>query len=266
MVENSIILTSTFHDPELSLKKLLATALPLLNSLFKKIIVVLTPFMDQKSITFLESKGFIVIKCLTDSRVETYKLAYKTALEHIDNEKLEKIMYIDFDRLIHWINHYPEELQEIMTETDVDYLQIGRTSRAFETHPNTQKDTEIIVNEFGSKIFDFKRTRDIISVCHIITKKLAINILNLKNKTVLGFYCSWPILLWNWADSKKYLEVEGLEWETPDRFKKEIEKMEYEKWIMEFQNSSEWRNRVNLLHQCLIELLDLINIKFKKKS
>lgn len=265
MVKISIILISTFHDPSLKLKEPLISALPLLKTLFKQVIIVLTPSMDQESVSFLEGRGFIVSRCSSDSRVETYKLAYKKGLEHIENEKIERIMYIDFDRLVHWINYYPDELQKLLSEIEVDYLHIGRTLRAFDSHPNTQKETEIIVNEFGSSILEFNKTLDIISVCYIMTKELVVKILSLKNNTDYGFYSTWPIFLWNWATSKKYIEVEGLEWETPDRFKEEIEKISYQKWLNQFQDPLEWRNRVNLLHHCLIELLDLINTKYRKK-
>ncbi len=265
MVKNSIILTSTYHDPELKLKDQLISAIPLLKTLFKYVIIILTPSMDRNSISFLKEKGFIVKRCSIDSRVETYKLAYKKALEHVENKKIERIMYIDFDRLVHWINYHPDELQELLSDIKVDYLHIGRTSRAFDSHPNTQKETEIIVNEFGSLILEFDATLDIISVCHIMTIELATKILSVRNNTDYGFYSTWPILFWKWAASKKYIEVEGLEWETPDRFKEEIEKFSYEKWLIRFQNSSEWRNRVNLLHQCLTELLDIINLNYTKK-
>jgi len=264
MIQTPIILTSTFHDPGLKLKESLLSALSLLKELFKQVIIILTPSMNQKSIKFLKNKGFIVIRCLYDSRVETYKLAYKKALEHIEDEMSERIMYIDFDRLIHWINQYPDELKKLLYEIEVEYLHIGRTPRAFDTHPDTQKATEMIVNEFGSSIIEFNKTIDIISVCHIMTKELVMKISSLKNKTEYGFYSTWPIYLWNWAASKKYIEAEGLEWETPDRFKEEIGKMGYKNWLIQFQDPSEWRNRVNLLHECIIELLDLINIKFRK--
>ena len=264
MVKNSIILTSTYHDPGLNLEKLIISAIPLLKSLFKKVIIVLTPSMDHDSIIFLEGKGFIVDRCSSYNRVETYKLAYKKALKYVKEEKTDRIMYVDFDRLIHWINYYPDELQKLLSDVEVNYLHIGRTSRAFDSHPNTQKETEIIVNEFGSSILEFDKTLDIISVCHIMTKKLAKKILSIRNNTDYGFYGTWPIFLWNWAESKKYIEVEGLEWETPDRFKEEIEKISYEKWLIRFQNPIEWQNRVKLLHQCLIELLYLINKKYTK--
>ncbi|MFX1276096.1 MAG: hypothetical protein ACFFBP_04250 [Promethearchaeota archaeon] len=261
MSSNPIILTSTYHDPEFRLKQELKSALPKIKLLFKKRIVCLTPAMNEESTAFLKEEGFIVRTCQTDRRIDTYKLAYQTAIENIKNSVMERIMYVDFDRLIHWINLYPDELQKTINNIDIDNLHVGRTSRAFNTHPATQKETEIIVNEFGSKILGFNETKDIISVCHVITKELAEKILSLRNKTNSGFYCTWPILVWSWADSNKYIEVEGLEWETPDRYKNDIVNKGYKKWLENYLNPSEWRIRVDLLHDCLLELLNLTNIK-----
>ena len=103
-------------------------------------------------------------------------------------------------------------------------------------------------------------------MCHIITKELAVKILRMQNKTDSGFYCTWPILLWSWADSKRYMEVEGLEWETPDRYRKYIDNNGYEKWLNDFINPSEWRVRIGILHDCLIELLNLISLRLNRSD
>ncbi len=260
MTSNPIILTSTFHDPEFSLKNLYIKAEPILKTIFKKRIIVLTPFMNDEIVSFLKSESFIVVKCLTNSRVDTYRLAYKTALDHVEDDRSEKIMYIDFDRLIHWVNNYPNELRKVITMSDVDHLHVGRTSRAFNTHPITQKNTEIIINEIGSKLVTPERIIDILSVCCVITKKLALNLLKVKNVTTDGFYCTWPIMLWKWADKSNYIEVDGLEWETPDRFQKKIELNGHDEWLKSFLNSNEWKNRVDLMHQCLHELFTISSI------
>ena len=76
--------------------------------------------------------------------------------------------------------------------------------------------------------------------------------------TELGFYASWPVILWKNAKNKKYIEVEGQEWETPDRFQKEINKQGYNNWLSQFQTIKEWKLRVRLLEDCVLELAKFI--------
>jgi hypothetical protein len=261
---NNCILATTLHDPKLILMKLMEPVLPIIKNLFLNRIVCCTPSTGEEVRNLLQAEGFKVIVGSRTSQVSNYKLTIQTALDYVKNSKTKKIFYIDFDRLIHWINSFPEELASIVTNPiEVDYLHLGRTSRAFETHPPTQKETEGIINEIGSKILGFSDVKDIISVCFLISKELGEYIIRLKNETITGFYSSWPIIFWSLAESKKYLEVEGLEWETPDQFKEEINELGYENWLIKFQSAGEWKRRVKLLHEGLIELSQLTDFTYR---
>ncbi|MFX1444514.1 MAG: hypothetical protein ACFFHV_13960 [Promethearchaeota archaeon] len=263
---NSVLLSSTLHDPELKFIDLMKSVLPLMETLFKERIVCCTPSTQEKVINFLRAKDFKIIIGNSMDQVGNYKLSIQASLKYIANPKTQKILYIDFDRLLHWLNNYPNELSNaISTNTNFDYVHIGRTSRAFETHPPTQKETEGIINEIASKILGFPKKKDIISVCFLISKELGNRIIKLKNVTTTGFYSSWPIIFWSIAETKKYIEVEGLEWETPDQFKDEIKELGYEIWLEKFQSAKEWRKRVKLLHEGLLEIYQLADIKFRKK-
>ena len=43
------------------------------------------------------------------------------------------------------------------------------------------------------------------------------------------------------------MEVEGLEWETPDQFKDKIEQEGYSAWLNNFESLPEWEKRVKLI-------------------
>lgn len=261
---NTVLLSSTLHDPELKFMKLMNPILPMIETLFKERIVCCTPSTREEVLNFLKAEGFKVVVGNSMDQVGNYKLAIQTSLKYITNSKTQKILYIDFDRLIHWLDTYPKELSDVISNNrEVDYLHIGRTSRAFETHPRTQKETEGIINEIGSNILGFSETRDIISVCFLISKELGEQIIKIKNNTITGFYSSWPIIFWNIAKLKRYIEVEGLEWETPDQFKDEIDKIGYDKWLIKFQSANEWRKRVKLLHEGLLELSQFTEFNFR---
>jgi hypothetical protein len=258
----SIILCSTYHDPQFRLKSLLTSALPKIKSIFSKLTVCCTPATPDEVLKFLIKEDFEVVAGLRMIQVDNYKTAIKLALDQIVSPENEKIFYCDFDRLIHWINTYPDELAKTLkNNSDVEYLHIGRTQRAFSSHPVTQKETEIMVNELGSRILGFSETRDLISVCFLFTKDLGEKILKIKNTTKTGFYGIWPVIFWSSTNQRRYVENDGLEWETPDQFLPEISNIGYEDWLKKFQTPNEWKKRVQLLHDVLLELTEIGNFQ-----
>lgn len=59
--------------------------------------------------------------------------------------------YCDFDRLLTWAHNYPSELQETVKNIPYHHYQIiGRTNRAFNTHPEEWVETEKITNKICS--------------------------------------------------------------------------------------------------------------------
>jgi hypothetical protein len=261
--DNKIILTSTLHDPDLRLYNLTNECLPIINRIFPKKIVCCTPSTGEKIITLLKREGFNIFIGNNRDKLFNYKIAIREALNKLNDIIQQRVMYIDFDRLLHWVRYYPNELTELLSNNiNVEYLHIGRTSRAFKTHPPTQMETEGIINEIGSKILGFSQIKDLISVCFIFTNSIGRKILDMQNNTLTGFYSSWPIVFWKTAKSKEYIEVEGLEWETSDQYKEEISKQGYDEWLKEFQSPQEWKKRVSLLHDGLTELSALVEFKY----
>lgn len=51
----------------------------------------------------------------------------------------------------------------------------------------------------------------------------------------------WPLLVKRAGLKVDYFAVEGYEWEDPDRFQKEIKKMDYQKWLENYYNTREWK-------------------------
>ncbi|GAH06017.1 unnamed protein product, partial [marine sediment metagenome] len=167
-----------------------------------------TPVTPEEVSDFLIQEDFEVVSGPRMIQVDNYKEAVKLALDNVVSPENEKIFYVDFDRLIHWINAYPNELTNTLKEnSDVDYLHIGRTKRAFNSHPLTQKETEIMVNEIGSKILGFSETKDIISVSFLFTKDLGEKILKIRNSTKTGFYGLLIIINLYHSRSRNYFKI-----------------------------------------------------------
>lgn len=255
-----LILCSTFHDPELKLRDLIIKALPSIRKLFSAIIIACTEVTSKKLKAALPKNRYTIVGTPSSKVVDTYVLGFRTALGHLEKEN-RKVFYIDFDRLVHWILEYPEELKNVLRETqEYDYFHIGRSKRAFESHPETQKNTEKIINNIGSEALDFENPKDLISVCFVFNKTLCQKILSLENKTSTGFYGTWPLIFWSEASTKNYMEVEGLEWETPDRYISEIKEIGYSNWLKHFQSASEWKKRVRFIDDFITDLKNLIKI------
>lgn len=255
---SSIIITTTFHEPVFHLHTLFLECIEFINSHFPRVIVCCTQATSEEVVDILQKHGLKVILSSRTERIQAYLDTISCAISMISDDTRERILYLDFDRMLHWVKNYPKELLNVLKNVNnYDLVHFGRSTRAFETHPRTQKKTEIMVNQVGSRILNLKETYDLISVCYAFSRKLGESLLNSQPNTEMGFYGSWPIILWGNASHRTYIEVEGQEWETPDRFQKEISELGYEKWLEQFQTPEEWDMRTRLLNECLTEMLDL---------
>ena len=52
-----------------------------------------------------------------------------------------------------------------------------------------------------------------------------------------------------------FAKVRGLEWETPDRFREEIEAEEYRRWLLSLETRDEWKRRVRVADEIISEAL-----------
>lgn len=243
VINAEIVLASTFHDTDNRLEESIIKYGGVIKKTFQSSYIVVTPSTNQQVINTLNN-----LKFETSKGSKTIISAYKKALKQALTNNPKHIFYCDFDRILHWASTYPNEFKKITNSYfDHDFLLIGRTARAFKTHPETQAVTEGIANQLASKILGFKENRDIISACWRATSKLVEKLLESPAKNTYGFYCEWPIVTWRNSMNPIYIEVEGLEWETPNRYKEEIKEKGYERWLQEFQTPDEWKKRSKIL-------------------
>ena len=109
-----------------------------------------------------------------------------------------------------------------------DFTVLGRTPRAFESHPHTQRDTETIINRLFGQISGFS-WNDVTSGARGLSRAAAEMIVAHVEDDELSTDVSWPLYLQRHGArsarsvwSLGYLETEGLEFETADRFDDEI--------------------------------------------
>lgn len=241
------------HDPEGRCLDLLRDHARDLKELFVDgFIVVTRETVDQntsigaKTYQLLNDSGF---RITTRSTVKTRQLDTSSDIALIAAKERgggDLIFTGCLDRTLHWMEFYPEELREVLARgTDgADFLILGRTKRALETHPRVQLEPEIYTNEATARILDLPGVDFASGLSRIMTHDSAVKIVEFLKRNLRVFNREIDINDSYWVMAAKfeglaigYRQVEGLEFETPDQFKKEIADLGYEEWLR--QNFSE---------------------------
>jgi hypothetical protein len=247
MSNQTVCLVSPIHDPNARLLKQTIKYLPILKKIFNNLIAISVTSKTSPKIIKQLKKNKINFEfqplglngTLGDDIINSIRLGLKTSATHFH--------FIDFDRALHWTNRFPEELENLAARISplTGYISMIRTERAFETHPFIQRSTETPTNSIATEIIGKKV--DIMSGSFALDRKTAeIVVQNSKQKN-FGIYAEILMLAFKNHQPINSLEVEGLEWETPDQFENEIDKEGYVAWLNKFESPQEWQKRVNLI-------------------
>ncbi len=136
----------------------------------------------------------------------------------------------DFDRWLHWVRFWPQELAALPARVarlggskriPPSYVCLGRTARAFATHPAAQRLPETATNRALSTAAG--RPLDAVAGAAWLTPEAAEIILAGSREPTAATDLEWPALILRRDTSKlRGLRCEGLEWETPDFHAAEI--------------------------------------------
>ncbi len=196
--------------------------LPVLLEIYDGIVVCASAGTTERSVRELRAAGVQIdderssatLATLGDVRRHTLALALEHAVSHIH--------LCDWDRIIHWGDFYPDELREVVAAIPgYACLILGRTERAFNTHPRVQRDTEQLINHcFG---LAWGQELDVTAASRGLSRPAAELIVTQCDEMTIGNDCVWPLFLARQNGTViGYVRTEGLEWETPDRFGDEI--------------------------------------------
>lgn len=219
---NRIGLVSTLHDPDGKMAAFIPGCLPHLNSLYAAISVVATGVSSAETLTLLHERG---IRVFQDGSAHI-GVSRRLALQYgLDDEEIEYLHYCDFDRVLHWTLHYPQELVWLGQKTipGADYLIIGRTERAFDTHPVAQIENEKLTNAVFSHLFGspVDVTAGSCSLSRAVAEIILAHSVELSNATD----CEWPMIMHCLPNSRfevGFVAVEGLEFETVTFYGQEV--------------------------------------------
>jgi len=245
--QSSVCLASPFHDPEGKLLELLQEQGDALIKLYKgNAFISLSATTNPAVVSLLERQGFHIRK-QTKRENPSVGANYLAVLRMATKTSNKYIHLVDFDRALHWIKRFPRELRDVITilPTYKGYMSFIRTPRAFQSHPQTQRTTETIINTVASEVAGV--TVDIMSGSFGFQKSLAQKIIKEAKRKDYGIYAETLLIALRHRYLIATIEVEGLEWETPDQFKVSIQKEGYTAWLHEFESLPEWKKRVKLL-------------------
>jgi hypothetical protein len=250
----TVALALTVHEPGDRLLPLLEAQLPALAGSYSAVAALCSQQTNARVLALLAAHGAQVR--LEEGRQEGVPgvgavrgQALRAALE----AGTSHIQLCDFDRALHWMARYPAELEVVARlVTHYDLLVLGRTPRAWSTHPTYQTETEALFN----RVF-FLATKlpwDVGAGSRGMSRAAAEWLLATSMDPTVGVDGEWPLLLLR-ADAASepafrlgYLACEGLEFETADRFGPEIEAAGgYDAWLARMEaDPRRWAFRIHV--------------------
>ncbi len=247
----NVALAIIYHDPHSRLTNLLTRVAPLLRRTFAGIAVQASAIASEQSLTVFQALGARIGRDTPDQPGGAPLLlgrARRNALRLAQDLGTSHLLYFDADRLLHWADTYPDELTDAVAHiADADLTIFGRTPRAFATHPQTQRDTEAIINRVFAAITN--HAWDVTSAGRGLSQRAATAILDGCPDEQISVDVTWPLHLWlSGAFSIGYRELEGLEFETPDRYTPEVAAAgSLTLWMQQIDaDPQRWAHRLNI--------------------
>lgn len=246
-----IALAATHHDPDGKMLDQLKRVLPALQSRLSATAVFLTPQSVRPVADLLGEAGVAVHVGAPDLPVGHMHLgiwrrsALGLAVESFP--QADGFLFCDLDRAMHWAEHYPGELDLALGQIDdYDCLVLGRTARAFASHPAAQRETEALANRIFALVSGLDW--DVMAAARGLSRRAAELIWAESHDDSVGSDCSWPLLCLSSRMRVGYLATEGMEFETLDRYESELESLGGARaWIDRFDaDPRQWLSRLDL--------------------
>jgi hypothetical protein len=181
-------------------------------------------------------------------------IARRAALQAIPHELSS--CNIDFDRWLHWLTSWPEELENLSCRIESVVARqvvaswcvlLGRTERAFASHPEVQRLPETATNRTLS--LTAGKPLDAVSGAVWLSPEGREIVLASSVETSAATDLEWAGLILRRDPARLHgLRFEGLEWETPDFHAPAIaEAGGREQWVQEtFDTPAMWTTRLQL--------------------
>lgn len=219
-----------------------------LRANYARIILLASETTTERTIAELRALGARIKRETQAATIETLGSVRRGALRLGLDVGAEHLHLCDWDRALHWAEQFPNELSATVEAIpSYDCLILGRTSRAFDSHPQVQRDTERIINHCFGLVWG--QPLDVTAGSRGLSRRAAERLIAKCDEPTSGNDCVWPLFLAQDPELRiGYVQTEGLEWETPDRFTAEIEAMGgLDAWLIQHDaDVGRWSDRLHL--------------------
>ena len=250
----SVTLAATQHDPDGRLYDQTRRILPILAHIFTELAIQVTHTTQKRSIELLVASGARVQQETAEHAIGMAQLGRprRAALELALQSDASFLLLCDFDRALHWAEYYSHELAQVVGRIqEYNFTVLGRTERAFASHPRVQRDTEAIINHVYETISE--HAWDVTAAARGLSRDTAEAILRGCPDESVGTDVSWPLFLAQSGNlSLGYITTEGLEFETADR---------YADQIVRAGGVAQWIARIDADPQRWVERLELARVE-----
>ncbi len=256
----NVALAATVHQPDRRLTGLMEAQMPALAARYAALVAYCSHDTHPAVLDLLRRQGALVevdaeepagIMGIGAVRRRTISAGLRAGTSHLQMG--------DFDRILHWVAGYPQELEAVIAEIpNYDLLVLGRTERAWATHPPPQAETEPLFNH----VFHLATGLpwDVGAGSRGLSRRAAEFLLSISKEPSVGVDAEWPLLLLRppprIPSATKdgfclgHRACEGLEFETADRYGPEIEAAGgYEAWVRQVSaEPARWAFRLQVAH------------------
>jgi hypothetical protein len=256
---------STLHDPHGSYLAALEERAGALGW-YSAVYVCATASTDERVVSALRALGTVV-----EIRPERKPgVARRLTVELANRDGRTSMHYCDFDRWLHWVGRFPDELRSLQkTVAEMEprpwYVCFGRTPRAYATHPEVQQ----LAERATSRAFELVIGREIDATagsCWLSAEGAEI-IVQHSIEPTMGTDLEWPSLVWR-HDPRRVAMVhtEGLEFESTE-FSQSAAEIGEAAWIEEtYQRPEMWQMRFQLAADSIAALNRVLSMPLMPDS
>lgn len=222
--ETGVALAVTVHDPGQRLVGMSEAHLPTLVARYAAVSAYCSRNTNPTVLDLLRAHGVRVqVDGNEPSGIEGIGAVRREAVRAGLQAGTAHLQLCDFDRALHWVAHHPAELEAVVAEIPgYDLLVLGRTARAWATHPPYQAETEPLFNRVFGLVSGLDW--DVGAGSRGLSRRGAEALLALSRDDSVGTDAEWPLLLLRQPGFRVGQRLcEGLEFETADSFGPEIE-------------------------------------------
>ncbi|GAB4509155.1 MAG: hypothetical protein OHK0046_03600 [Anaerolineae bacterium] len=187
------------------------------------------------------------------------------AVKHALAVPTDVIHYVDMDRLVRWVETRPSELRETVAALralhETDYLMLGRTDAAMRTHPQALQKTEVLIDTAFTHLLGSSTRYDFCSGSKAFSQRAAEFIAAHGAPDYgLGTDTEWAVLMHRGGFNINQMRVDGLDWETADRFRDAAadEALQRAEAARMDADAAQWEARTELAHQMMRAGLDAL--------